>query len=244
MIDSIKLQLLRNGEFLQFMTNFSKLVGNNNPTAMNVLPQYAALNAKVSEIEPLFKMERASSMTQDVVLHDERRDRAIIGLTSVVEGFRFHFNASVAQSATLLASDLLLFGKGIAKQNYPAETASLNGIITDWETKPELIAALVILGLVEWKNELKTANQDFDQKYLERTQEYGAANPDTLKEKRDETTDVYYELRKYLDAYSVIQNNLVYEKTNNELNALIEQYNTLLNGRVKEEDIKPPTDEN
>ena len=43
----------------------------------------------------------------------------------------------------------------------------------------------------------------------------------------------YYELRKFLDAFSVIQASAVYEKTMNELNALIEQYNSLLNGRAK-----------
>jgi len=137
-----------------------------------------------------------------------------------------------------LATDLQLFGTGVARQNYPAETASINGIISDWETKPELVTALALLGIADWKDELKEANKVFDQKYLERVKEYGATSPDTLKAKREETTNVYYELRKYLDANSVLHNSPDYEKTIKELNALIGQYNTLLNARLKEPVIK------
>jgi hypothetical protein len=46
------------------------------------------------------------------------------------------------------------------------------------------------------------------------------------------------ELRKYLDANAVLHNSLAYEKTMNELNALIEWYNTLLNVRLKDPGAK------
>lgn len=238
MIESIELTKLRNGEFLQFSTNFSALVESNNPTILNVLKQHDDFKVAISVIEPLFKVERVNAITQQLVLLDERRDKAIAGLTTVIDGFCFHFNISVAQAAKLLAVDLQLFGTGIARQNYPAETASINGIISDWETKPELAGALVILGVEDWKDELRTANEVFDQKYIERVKEYGAANPDTLKEKREETMNVYSELRKYLDANSVLHNTPHYEKTMKELNALIGQYNTLLNTRLKEPVVK------
>ena len=238
MIDAIDLMRLRNGEFLQFATNFSALVESNDPIALNVLKQHNNFKVAISVIEPLFKVERVNAFTQQLVLFDERRDKAITGLTTVIDGFCFHFNVLVAQAAKRLAADLQLFGTGVARQNYPAETASINGIISDWETKPELVAALDILGIEDWKDELKAANQVFDQKYLERVKEYGAANADTLKAKREETTNVYYELRKYLDANSVLHNSPDYEKTIKELNALIGQYNTLLNARLKEPVIK------
>ena len=238
MIDAIDLMRLRNGEFLQFATNFSALVESNDPIALNVLKQHNNFKVAISVIEPLFKVERVNAFTQQLVLFDERRDKAITGLTTVIDGFCFHFNVLVAQAAKRLAADLQLFGTGVARQNYPAETASINGIISDWETKPELVTALALLGIADWKDELKEANKVFDQKYLERVKEYGATSPDTLKAKREETTNVYYELRKYLDANSVLHNSPDYEKTIKELNALIGQYNTLLNARLKEPVIK------
>jgi Family of unknown function (DUF6261) len=79
----------------------------------------------------------------------------------------------------------------------------------------------------------------FKQKYLERTQEYGAANPDTLKAKREEAVVAYYELRKFIDANSVLHPGAAYEKLINELNALIDQYIALLNTRPAEPKTAP-----
>lgn len=233
MINAIDLAKLRNGEFLQFGTNFSEVVESNNPKGLNVAAQHAVFKTKVAETAGLFNVERASAVTQELILIDERRDKAINGLTLVIQGYCCHFDPSLAGAANLLASNLQLFGIGMARQNFQAETASITGIMNDWESKPELTAALETLALTKWKEELKTANELFDKKYIERTKEYSAANPDTLKSKREETMVAYYDLRKFLGAYAVIQSTPEYQKTIKELNALIDQYNTLLNGRLK-----------
>jgi hypothetical protein len=87
--------------------------------------------------------------------------------------------------------------------------------------------------------ELKTANQLFEQKYIQRTQEYGAANPNTLKSKREETLVAYYELRKHIEANAVVNPSPACEKLISELNALIEQYNELINTRAAEPASEP-----
>ncbi|WP_412097879.1 DUF6261 family protein [Chryseobacterium nepalense] len=54
----------------------------------------------------------------------------------------------------------------------------------DWQRKPELTDAVSTFNLSAWINELKSANEEFNTKYLSRTQEYGDANPETIKLKR------------------------------------------------------------
>ena len=243
MINSINLLLLRHAEYLQFMSNFLSLVESNDPALLNVVTQYNALKAKVGEIEDLFKTDRASATTQEIIGFDENRDRDITGITTVIDGYCYYFESEKAEAANLLSHNLKLYGAGIYKQNYQAETALLKEIINDWETKPELVAALSLLGLVDWKNDLKANNESFNAKFLARTQEYGAASPETLKQKRDETTAVYYDLRKFLDAYATINNTPLYTKTTNDLNALIEQYNTVLNNRLSDETTEGNTEE-
>ena len=223
MITAIDLAKLRNAEFLQFGATFAGLIEANNPVVLNVGAQHAAFKVKLTEMSGLFKLEKVSPITQELVLLDERRDKAINGMTAVINGFCNHFDAATAQAANLLTGSLNLYGVGVARLNTQAETSTLNGIINDWETKPELIAAIIMLGLAGWLAELKTANQLFAQKYIQRTQEYGAANPDTLKAKREETMVAYYELRKFIDANSIINPSVAYEKLINELNALIDQ---------------------
>jgi hypothetical protein len=239
MINPIDLARLRNGEFLQFVTNFSTLVTNNNPRSLNVLKQFNDFTALIPVLEQLFKLEHVNAISQQLVVLDERRDKAIIGLRTVIEGYCYHFDPTIAQAAKLLLSDLKLIDTSVTPQNFQAKTVSVNEVICDTETKPELASALIILDLEAWKNELKSVNQMFEQKFLERTLEYGASNSELLKIKRDETIVFYHELKKHLEANSVLHGNKAYQKTINEVNLLIEQYNTLLNLRLKEPSVKP-----
>jgi hypothetical protein len=240
MISAIDLSKLRNAEYLQFMKNFVALVLSNDPIALNVVAQHAALITKNDELELLFKKELASEITQEIVSLDERRDKAYNGLTIVVEGFSYHYDFLISSAAAKLYTNIKLYGTGVARQNYQAETAIINNLCNDWENKPDLTQAMTDLNLTDWKNELKAANLLFDQRYLARTQEYGAASPETLLAKRAETTQVYYTLRQFIDAFAVTINTPIYDKTTNELNALIAQYNTLLNGRATTASTPPP----
>lgn len=232
MIDSINIAVLRNGEYLQFMEDFTSIVDVNSPATLNVDAQNTALKAKEIELQALFKVDQKNEITDELVLIDQRRDDAINGITSIVNGYLYHFDPLLKNAANALNDNLKIYGSGIARQNLMAETATVNSIVGDWENKPALTAAMGTLDLVGWKNELKAANTLFNQKYLARTQEYGAASPENLKLKRDETNVVYYELRKFLDAYFTIVNTPAYATAINELNALIAQYNTLLNNRL------------
>ena len=239
MINSIDLAKLRNAEFLQFGTVFSDFVISNDPVVLNVEPQHLAFKLKLDETLGLFKLEKSSPITQELVLLDERRDKAVNGITGVIECYCNHFDAATIQAANLLSGNLNLYGIGIARLNTQAETSTIKAIVNDWETKPELTAAIAKLGLTAWVAELKAANQLFEQKYFKRTEEYGAANPDTLKVKREETIVAYYELRKFIDANSVIHPSAAYTKLINGLNALIEQYNAIINTRPAEPEPEP-----
>lgn len=232
MIDAIDLSRLRNAEFLQFMKDFAGLVNANNAATLNVATQYTALAAKNTELENLFKKELSSELTQEILDLDNRRDRAYNGLLFVVQGFLNHYEPNKVEAATRLKSNLDLYGSGAAKQNYQAETAILNNLVSDWEGKPALSDALNLLGLTSWKDEMKAANTLFNQKYIERTLEYSEASPETLLAKRTETAQAYYTLRQFIDAFSVTINTPSYQTVTNQVNALIAQYNTLLNNRL------------
>ncbi|MEO7311498.1 MAG: DUF6261 family protein [Chitinophagaceae bacterium] len=235
MIKSITLQNLRNGEFLQFCKDTVSIIGLNNPATLLVQDQHLAFETMYTEVAALFKIQQANPFTVEVEALDARRDAAINGLIFVIQGFSYSFDPTIQKQATILSNHLGQYGSGIAKDNYQSETASLDGILNDWTNKPELAAAVVALNLGSWQAELKTANDAFNAKYLTRTQDLGAASNDTLKAKRLEASRAFYALRDTLDAYYTIRNGAEpFSKCSNELNALIDQYNTLLAGRVPE----------
>jgi hypothetical protein len=234
MIYSIDLPKLRNAEYVQFQKDYVAIATRNNPSSLQITNKLDALNLKTVELDNLFVKVLANENTQVLVNIDENRDKAINGITFTVTGLAYHFEENIRNAAQKILDNLALYGSGIAKLNYLAETSVLNNIINDWETKPALTDALNTLNLTNWKDYLKTQNNLFNEVYLNRTQEYGNASPENLKSKREETNVAYYALRDRINAlHTLIETPpSPYSTIINELNALIEQYNTLINNRV------------
>ena len=232
-INSIDLAKLRHAEYLQFSKDVLQLLQSNNPAGLSVQGQYYAFQSITTEIESLFAQNQANEITEQIESLDKRRDDAIVGLVITVEGLSYHFNLAKRQAAMRLMHHLSLFGGAIARQNYNAETASIDKIVKDWNTQADLQSAITILDLADWKNELQAANNEFNQQYLSRTQQIGAESQETFKAKRLESANVYYALRNMIDAYAVIGGGIdPWAKAIRELNALIAQYNTLIAGRA------------
>lgn len=239
MITSIELRNLRNAEFVQFQKDFAAIITRNNPEALQIQAKAEALNAKNVELDTLFKKILANENTKVLVDLDTRRDNALNGIMYHATSYTYHFNSTLKTAGQRVLENINHYGSGIARLNYQAETATLNSIITDWETKPELTEAITTLNLTAWKTELKEANTAFSQTYLDRTQEYGNANPENLKTKREETNTAYYGLRDRINALHLLAETTPspYATLINQLNALIDQYNSLLNGRANTPEV-------
>lgn len=236
MISAIKLFILRNAEYIQFIKSFLAIVLDNNPTALNVQLQYNSLQAMLKELENIFITEQGSAITGDVTAIDARRDRALTGIIQLVGGYTYHYNPETAKHAETINRQIIKYGQNIARQNYQAETAIIDNLLVDFTNKPEVAAGITALNLDDWKKELEQANTAFNAAYMQRTKQIGAINKDTLNIKRLETNDIYYKLRSFIDSYYTINEGAEpYKKTTNELNALIEQYNTLMAGRGKDD---------
>ncbi|MGI9652446.1 DUF6261 family protein [Chryseobacterium sp. RLHN22] len=233
-MNAIDLPKLRNAEYLQYVKDYSGIINLNNPTQLGIEAKLSAFNNRITELEALYKKALASEKTQELLTLDERRDDAINGIYYFLLSQTYHFEADKQQKAQLLLSNMELYGSGISRLNYQAETATLNNIIRDWENKPELIDAISSFNLSPWVNELKNANDEFNTKYLSRTQEYGDASPETIKLKREETNAAYYALRDRIDALHLLVETppSPYATVINQLNALTDQYNKLLVNRT------------
>lgn len=242
MIIAIELQRLRNDEHLQMFKDVAILTLQNDPIALKIKPQFDALQQKNTELDALYKKQAASELTKELDLLDEKRDRAIIGLVLIADGYQYHFDPNFSKAATRLSDNFKLYGASIYRQNLQSETNIITSIVNDLEEKPELAAAVTLLGLTAWKNELKAANSLFGAKYLERTVQYSEVTKETMAAKREETNQVYYKLRQHIEANATLdEGNIGYTKLINQINALIEQYNLVLEKRKKNETEATPT---
>ena len=241
MINSINLVMLRNASYLQFQKDFLGIISRNSPAVLQIETKFNDLTAKSVELENLFKKILANPMSQELLQLDVRRDDCINGIYYTTLGASYSFSSANKEAAEALLANLKRYGSGIAKLNYQAETATITNIINDWENKPELTQAMATLGLDAWKDELKTINEEFSKKYLDRTQDYGNTSPENLKMKREETNTVYYALRDRINALDLLVETppSQYIKVINQLNALIEQYNRFITIPIPLEEIPP-----
>ena len=240
MINSITLQNLRNAEFLRFLKNTLSIYEVNQPSALQVQEQYEAVQQFVAQLEPLFKMDQGSPMTDELIALDARRDNCITGLSMYVQSLSYHFNEDTRKNANLLADNLAIYGAGIARQNYQAETEVINSIVGDWTNKPELAAASMALQLKSWITEMANANNEFDSKYVARARETGSAPTEKMKSMRLQAINAYYQLRDFTNSYFTINKGAApYATVTNELNGLISEYNALLAGRSSNDTNSP-----
>jgi len=247
-INSIDLSKLRNAEFIQLHKDLLNLVHLNDETVLKCKPQYDAMVGIVAVIEAIFKTDQGSNTTPIIEALDLRRDTALAGISKNIDSYLNHFIAAKVNAANVLVDYLKIYGTAtsIAASSLPAETATINSLLGDVTTKANLIEAITELGLASWFTELKTANDLLAAKYIERTQELGGANPNTIKDKRNEANEVYYKLRNMILAQATVAEDAEpYPKTVNEMNALIDQYNVILTNRgadatkAKKVDEKP-----
>lgn len=240
-MNAIDLRVLRNAEYLQYTKDFAAIINLNNPATLDIDARFTAFTTKTAELESLYKKALASEKTKDIMALDQRRDDAINGIYYFLQSYTYHYDAQQRQNAQSLLSNMSLYGSGIARMNYQAETATINNVLRDWESKPELLAGISSFYLTAWVNELKTANDAFNEQYLLRTQEYGDANPETIRTKREEVNVTFYALRDRIDALHLIADvsPSPYSAVINQLNALTDQYNKLLVNRKSETEELP-----
>jgi Family of unknown function (DUF6261) len=232
MITGIKLLLLRNSEYLQFIKDFLAIVQRNEPAVLMVELQYTKLLQLTSELEVLFSKEKGSSITKQVAGQDERRDNALLGITGIANTYAWHFDPNMVKHAGNLSRQLDLYDNRIDKENYQAESAIIDNFVNDLKTKPELVAAINALHIKDWCDELEAANIAFNDAWLKRTKEKANKNKTTIVAQRREMNTAYYELRDLVDSYFTVNEGAEpYNKVTDEMNVLIKQYTEMMGSR-------------
>jgi len=232
MINYVKLQPLRNGEYIQFLTDTLHIVLNNDPEALMVKQQYDLLRRELDTIEKIFKTKQASAITQEIEALDVRRDKAINGANLQIHSLTYSTDPLLSDHAKTLKAHLRLFGPGIARKNYQSETTVLRNIVNDWKTKPELMEAITALQLTTWQTEIEQANDAFSEAYSRRNEELVAAPSEKLKTLRLEGNEAYYKLRDRLNALMEVNEGAEpWASTIDRLNQHISNYQALLKRR-------------
>jgi hypothetical protein len=244
-INAISLANLQNTELSQFNTDILGIVQLNNPTTLGVVKAYNAFKNEQTEILNLFKADKSSALTDELVAIDTNRDDALIGISLQIESYTRHHLPATRALGMLLWEHLKHFGTGIDRYNYQKETSTITNILKEWNNKTELKAALTDLKLTEWVNQLEATNIVFNTKFIQRAQATGESTfTNTLKTKRIDAAQAWYHLRdaivsKYTVAVNDETDASIYVITINSINAIIDKYNALLTARRNNKSTPP-----
>jgi Family of unknown function (DUF6261) len=206
---------LRNPEFLQQGKDLQQVILDANPSKLEIEKRYLPFAADMRAIEVVFKQAKASPLTQILVDSDDKRD-------------------NIVAAANLLSDSIDVFGRGLIRFNYQSESANMSNLIDNWEKDANLSAALVLLHLDDWKNELKATNNFFIKTYTDRAKEEGAtATILNIKELREKAMFSWGKLQNLIigkiEEYEddAVKTPL-YTALANNINAVLDNYNTLL----------------
>lgn len=230
-MNTLKIERLRNGEFIAVGKDFISFIEAANPVTLALGINYASFKSTWEELDAYFMLERGSILTDDLVALDARRDDALVGIRTVALGYARHFTPATKAASERILACIDKYGSTIQNQNMLAETETLRNLIADFETDAPVTAALTTLNLMPWVAELKAANSEFNQVYLQRTQEAGEKPGDSMATKRKPAVDAYRKLIKTLDAKNTLDPTPALTSLMKNLNELIDKYNQLIANR-------------
>uniref|UniRef100_A0AB33KWL9 Hemagglutinin n=1 Tax=Tenacibaculum sp. Pbs-1 TaxID=3238748 RepID=A0AB33KWL9_9FLAO len=191
------------------------------------------LTTIVNRIDSLYQQVQGSTLTQEIITLDTRRDKAISGIKMILNGYENHFNEAIVSAAKTLLATINAHGTNIIRKSYQEQTAILDSISKDFETEPELIQAISLLDLTTWVAELKNANTEFSAKYIERVGETAASPENNIQELRTEASLTYRKLVLHIEAHATLSENEAYPTLLNEVDVLAKQYNLVVDNRSK-----------
>ncbi len=204
-IISVYIYKMRNAPFIGFITLLLSRLKAIDPVLLGITAELEALQAKTDEMESVFKMIQKNELSDDITAADLRRDNAWSGIRAYVQSFSYHFNAAKVNAAKLIADTMNLYGGNIVSLPLVEEMAIMSNFINDCKNKPNLKAAINLVGLDEWIQELEAANTNFIDLYNARVNEMGDAQPlVALKQKRAEATLLYDNLKLSLTSNAFI----------------------------------------
>jgi len=243
MFEPIYLSHLRNNEFIQFVKNFLAVLNENELETLKLKPEYDELQALLATMVALFMPAQSSQFTKTLQEDDNRRDRAISGIQSMINTYVYHYDADKREASDILLNSLKKYGAHITKQNYQGETATISAIVQEWKREDALVAALGKLSLTDWVNELETSNLEFDAHYLERIKEDAASPEIKIVDLRKEITQAYRKLSSRISAFSIISEVPTYADIIKRSNSLIGKYNFVVDSRTTKDTEQETTTE-
>lgn len=216
----------RTSEFIQFFSDTATICSQSNPKRLNIEVQFNEFNRQQKSLEESFKQNRKSEITTQLAKLDERRDRALVCISAIADGYLSHFNPREQEAAQKISDCISKYGSKLYTLNYQAETSVLTSLGKD--LKSELSEPVKLLHLNEVVDEMNAANTEFNEKFIDRIDETSMDDSESTTNLINPTLEKYKVLCKHIVAHATISPSEQYTNLIKRLNTLIGRYNSTM----------------
>ena len=236
MLTSINIRNLRNASYISYCDGIVAIGLRHDLTALGLKPSNDAFAATLVPLNAQYATERGSSLTDQIVAADKRRDKAVTGILQVTEGYLNHFDPAMAAAATVVKRVFEKYGSSIANLNYTDQSGVMKSLAEDLQTVP-VSASVTLLGLTAWVVEMKAANTAFVDLYGTRTTEISQKPSSKMLDLRLATLQSWQKLVRSTLAVNELSPGPGINAYMAEINAHNDQYNRLIGKGGDEESV-------
>jgi hypothetical protein len=221
-IKTIRFSSLRNEAHYQFLNLFRDLPDVFTAVKAVVAVLYEKFIALLAQESQLVDTMHGSAFSKQLADADHRVDRDMVGINSLVDTARHHFNPDISAAAEIIYLRMKAFGD-IENKSYEEESAAVKLLLAD--LRGEYAAKAEMIGLLPWLDELEAAEEDFERLFKLRNTERANKPEVRLIDLRKEIDGVYRLMIDRISASAVLDETGLYTEFINELNREIEYAN-------------------
>jgi hypothetical protein len=223
MIKQPKFGKLNNDAIFGFYTDVVKAIERH--TDENLTPYTEPIQAMYLQLDAGYKLGRMNEITAEIKALDEQRDRALVGIRKVLEGYELYYQANKAEAAARLLYSLNKYGN-ITRLTYSEQSGALTSLLNEWK-ETTLKDNLELLGLKDWVEDLRLTQDKFALRYLDRAEDEATKKAVPISKLIPDAVKLYQEFALMLTAFAKI-NPTTFTPLANLLDELGKKYNEAL----------------
>ena len=225
MITSTNLKALRNLEAFQVYSDLAAFLKQEEKGKDFEEPLKGVCDtfyARLQDYDTALSPERRNPRTAELARLDAQRDYILRSFIANLKLYVASPDAEQAQTADILLALVDKYGRNIPAMPYRQETAAITNLLQDMDIK-EHADLLKKLFAEHWVTSLRTANTQFEQTMLSRTDTASESSPETSKMVRATVQTAFEKLCEMINALAVVQGETAYSRLIDRINQLVSE---------------------
>lgn len=241
MIESTNLKMLRNLEAFQVYSDILAFLKQEESVEEPLKSLCDAFTDRLSAYDTALIPERRSHYTAELTRLDAQRDYVFRSFVAQLKLYLSSFEADQVKAAEALLAIVDKYGKNIPQMPYRQETAAIKNLLQDLTLEAN-DAFLTALFASHWVTALQTANDQFEQTMLNRSDIASEAEMGAAKAAREATQQAFEKLCEMINALAVVKGEAAYKQLTDRINQLVTEAKYVVARRQGRKKSDTPSD--